>query len=228
MADMVKNKIICKKEIGDKVLSSDETGKYFDFNLLIPMAEELNISGYKPMLGLLYYLEKHPEKARAIKKAMEKKQLYGYGGISTYWDYMQAQKCWGALGDLEKYAKEYVPSEDCLGQGIRTVDDFAQRLYDNIEAYGYSHWCDWRLANWGTKWPACDNKIKFDERTGKYTIKFETADRMPMGILTAYSKLCAPGELYWVYRNEGAMCATRFTNPDGELLQVNVSPGKVY
>ena len=68
MADMVKNKIICKKEIGDKVLSSDETGRYFDFNLLIPMAEELNISGYDPMLGLLYYLEKHPEKLGLLRE----------------------------------------------------------------------------------------------------------------------------------------------------------------
>lgn len=37
------NKIICKKELGDKLLTKTDEGYSLDFNKLIPMPKELKI-----------------------------------------------------------------------------------------------------------------------------------------------------------------------------------------
>lgn len=60
---------------------------------------------------------------------------------------------------------------------------------DNIEKYGYAHWYDFCVAEWGTKWDAYEVDLLSD--TGNsLTISFDTAWSPPTGI---YATLLTKG-----------------------------------
>lgn len=49
---------------------------------------------------------------------------------------------------------------------------------------GHSNWYDWSLANWGTKWNACDPRINDETiKRGYIEIIFDTAWEAPVPIL---------------------------------------------
>lgn len=62
----------------------------------------------------------------------------------------------------------------------------ARIALDNIKKYGYKDWYDWSVANWSTKWDACESDI--EEFSNEFlAINFETAWAPPEGW---FRKIC--------------------------------------
>lgn len=72
----------------------------------------------------------------------------------------------------------------------------AKQMWDNYRKYGYMYWFDWRLANWGTKWHACEHEI------GEDRISFETANNDARRVLVRLSAMFPEVEFYMEYANE--------------------------
>ena len=66
--------------------------------------------------------------------------------------------------DLEHHEKE------------RIFKNIAQ--YNNQKKYGYSDWYSWSVANWGTKWDACDTDITAHSED-VLQLRFSTAWNLP-------------------------------------------------
>ena len=60
-----------------------------------------------------------------------------------------------------------------------SLNDMGKDICKFKEKYGYDNWYDWRLANWGTKWNACESL--YDEDT--QNMHFDTAWSIPEPIL---------------------------------------------
>ena len=78
----------------------------------------------------------------------------------------------------------------------------AKKMWDNYRKYGYMYWFDWRLANWGTKWKACESEI------GEDRISFETANNDARRVLVRLSAMFPEVEFYMEYADEdkGSNC----------------------
>jgi hypothetical protein len=58
---------------------------------------------------------------------------------------------------------------------------------ENKEKYGYRHWYEWRLANWGTKWDAAE--VWFEhEGDDQVCIRFDTAWSPPTEFFRWYAE----------------------------------------
>ena len=55
------------------------------------------------------------------------------------------------------------------------------------DAYGYPDWYEWNVANWGTKWNACQEDTYDADITGD-KLCFSTAWSCPLEVLLAVSK----------------------------------------
>lgn len=62
---------------------------------------------------------------------------------------------------------------------------------ENIEKYGYAHWYDFCVAEWGTKWDAYEVDI-LEDKDDTLTISFDTAWAPPTGV---YATLLTKGFL---------------------------------
>lgn len=69
-----------------------------------------------------------------------------------------------------------------------TYKDLADAYKRNRESFGTSNWYDWNVANWGTKWGACDasgGQIADTPAGAEITARFDTAWSFPEPILAA-------------------------------------------
>jgi len=57
----------------------------------------------------------------------------------------------------------------------------------NKAKYGHADWYGWRLANWGTKWDACETYISHEDDDSVVVI-FETAWSPPTELLAWYAQ----------------------------------------
>lgn len=67
-----------------------------------------------------------------------------------------------------------------------------QREEDNIKKYGFKNWYDFQVANWGTKWNACEVEEMHeldDTGYGTAVYSFATAWSPPDGVVKAMSKM---------------------------------------
>lgn len=76
--------------------------------------------------------------------------------------------------DLYPCPQELMDTEASFGgtdeeQAIRKAKEDS-----NLAKYGHTNWYSWRLANWGTKWDACEVYIE-DEDENEALIRFDTA-----------------------------------------------------
>ena len=79
MPNWTTNKIICKKSIGDKILSKENDDYILDFNKIIPMPEELQIeAGSRGQRGLMYLYSKTDsiEEKEIINKAYKSLKIF--------------------------------------------------------------------------------------------------------------------------------------------------------
>ena len=61
-----------------------------------------------------------------------------------------------------------------------SIEELGKLLNNCKEKYSFDNWYDWRVANWGTKWNACDSA--YDEETEM--VKFDTAWSIPYQIIS--------------------------------------------
>lgn len=128
----------------------------FDFNKLIPMPECLNItSGSHSDLAYAYYFVKK------FNRLPERRSW-----LSSPED---------VINRVEKDIR--VSSQEMLEMG--------KTLYENKEKYGATTWYDWCVANWGTKWNACEVQVS------DYTIEFSTAWAFAEPVMRKLAELCA-------------------------------------
>ena len=61
-----------------------------------------------------------------------------------------------------------------------SLEDMGNKLNDLKEKYNFDNWYDWRNANWGTKWNACESDYDKESES----LHFDTAWSIPYPILT--------------------------------------------
>ena len=180
MANVVHNKVI---GLSDKVLKKYLINKdgNVDFNILIPMPEELNIacgSGSIPTSkGAKYASEitKAEEKENEPIYNMLKKVLEELGATNQqdFVNYcLQDNNIFNSIVDINGFSKPYKDEH---------VTTYLQGFY-NLEKYGYKDWYDFRIDKWGCKWNA-DNTDIYES-----VISFETPWGSPDEIFIELSK----------------------------------------
>ena len=67
------------------------------------------------------------------------------------------------------------------------------KKYINIRLYGYDNWYNWSIANWGTKWDACEPHINHND-INYFSVSFESAWSPPIAwidnIMKDFPDLC--------------------------------------
>lgn len=180
MASVVYNKVI---GLSDKVLKKYLINKdgNVDFNILIPMPEELNItcgSGSIPTTkGAKYVSEitKEAEKEHEPIYNMLKKALEELGDTTQqeFVSYcLQDSNIFNSIVDINGFSNPYKKDH---------VTTYLQGFY-NLEKYGYKDWYDFCIDKWGCKWNANNTDI-----CGS-VISFETPWGSPDEIFTELSK----------------------------------------
>lgn len=92
--------------------------------------------------------------------------------------------------------------------------DLTKKYINNYIKYGYIHWYDWRINNWGTKWNAYSQQIDGD------VIKFQTAWSTPQPAIQRLSEIFTDVQFTVEYADEdiGSNCG-RYTFADGYLSE---------
>lgn len=119
-------------------LDIDAQENEFDFNAVVPMPEELNItSGSNVDQALVALGEKVSGTAFNTFESFKNMSWWDerYPGIDTREKFLA-------------YLEEHDPESVKLGR----------LAAENIKKYGHKDWYSWRNANWGTKWNAYDVK----------------------------------------------------------------------
>lgn len=117
-------------------LTPSAANNKFDFNGIIKMPDELNItSGSNVSLALIAWGGKEPNGVFSSFESYQKMPWWEdrYPGIDT------PEKLLAHLKEHDR--KSY---------------DEGKQAFDNLEKYGYKDWYDWSIAYWGTKWNAYD------------------------------------------------------------------------
>ena len=180
MANVVYNKVI---GLNDKVLKKYLINKdgNVDFNILIRMPEELNItrgSGSIPTSkGAKYVSEitKAEEKEHEPIYNMLKKALEELGDTTQqeFVSYcLQDSNIFNSIVDINGFSNPYKKDH---------VTTYIQGFY-NLKKYGYKDWYDFCIDKWGCKWNADDTDIY------ESVISFETPWSSPDRIFTELSK----------------------------------------
>lgn len=200
------NRIICKKELGDKLLTKTDGGYSLDFNKLIPMPKELKIeAGSNGEKGLIFLYLTSLDLSDNIDIRKAYKSLNPFNqDIHTdpYFEKINS--------NLSKYKKD---------ENFQESIELGKKYLDNYIKYGYCNWYNWSIDNWGTKWNVEDDcSIEYDKVKEEYTITFDTAWSCPVGILKEYSKMCNDGELDWMYYDEDYDGHIFVTKENGELM----------
>ena len=148
----------------------DENGKeftrLFDFNKVIPMPEELNIESGSAGNWGMRYI------------LLKAKHAIEYD--DNDWDFIKS---------MEKRKAE---NEDDFNRMI----DLGTKYLMNIAKYGYKDWYDWKVANHGTKWGACDAEVEGNQ------ITFDTAWSFPAPVIEKLSELFPDVVFEFVYADE--------------------------
>lgn len=199
------NRIICKKELGEKLLTKTDDGYSLDFNKLIPMPKELDIeSGSKGEKGLifLYLTSLDLSKNVDIRKA--------YKSLSPFNKEIHNDPY---FKDIDSNLSKYKTDES-----FQESIELGKKYLDNYIKYGHCNWYDWCVDNWGTKWNVENEVSVIDLDDDNYEITFDTAWSCPSEILKEFSKMCNDGELDWMYYDEDYDGHIFVTKENGELM----------
>ena len=191
--------------MAEKLLTKTNEGYSLDFNKLIPMPKELNITagsdGEKGLI-FLYLTSLDLSKNVDIRKA--------YKSLNPFNKEIHTNPYFKEIdSNLSKYFKD---------KDFQSSIDLGKKYLDNFIKYGYCHWYNWAIDNWGTKWNVEDEVSVIDLDDKNYEIRFNTAWSCPTGILKEFSKLCDDGELDWMYYDEDYDGHIFVTKENGELM----------
>ena len=133
-------------------------------------------------------------------------------GLRMYRGYVQAKE---RNADTAKFLRYRDEHPDCW--------DLGEKAYGNILAYGAPTWYEWRVENWGTKWPAMQEDIPLSEKE----IVFDTAWAFPEGIAARLSAICPEVTLTaeWADEDMGRNCG-RAVFRDGEITGGYIPSGR--
>lgn len=146
MPNWQSNTITASKKIIDYIMNGDKV----DFNKLVPMPEDLNVTDGSIMNdAIIYYLS---DRLRRENIPNLNKYLRFSSSIENCKKYVEDLNQ-EELNELYKQGRQYVFNQD---------------------NYGFKTWYDWRLCYWGTKWNACDSL-----RCGDIEVFFNTAWSFP-------------------------------------------------
>ena len=168
------------------IYKTDGNGdKELDFNMIIPMPEELNITSGCERDLVSCYLTKAQDVG--IMKAVKK-----------YYDEDTMARLFPAPHILtQEEIDDIVSKYTATG---KTFDDLANdgKVYvDNIIKYGYPDWYSWRCANWGTKWDSYDM-----QETDTDTIEYLTAWSPAEPIVKKLSEMYPEKRFHLLYSDE--------------------------
>ena len=78
------------------------------------------------------------------------------------------------------------------------------KRYINIKLYKYDNWYNWSIANWGTKWDACESYINHND-IDYFSVSFETAWAPPIDWIDNIMR-DFPGLQFILEYDEPGMC----------------------
>lgn len=198
-----------------------KNGEYsFDFNKLIPMPEELNLTagGLEDTAVASYYLSLDKTTQRKIEDKLysTKEDFY-----KNYWNKYKER-----IDYFKNHSKELNETEESFDGKIEETDkkfdslrELGKQYVNNIINYNHSTWYDWCCDHWGTKWNVKKNtEVYYDESNKEYEINFRTAWCSPYGIVKEFSKLCKNGELHWEYYDEDYDGDHVLTKENGKII----------
>lgn len=95
--------------------------------------------------------------------------------------------------------------------------EMAKLYEENKKKYGYSHWYDWQVGNWGTKWDICDIH-EMDIGEDGIHISFNTAWSPP---IEAYDRLTELGyEIDAQYYEGGCAFVGRYEGGEDQCFDI--------
>ena len=160
----------------EKLIDVDEYT--VDFNKLLPMPEDLNITaGSYEWQEDKYNLGFNQNKIEAQQTIIE--PLLN----ELYTDDLNQQE----FVDLAHKHTNYKLYAYSQIYGVKEEEDLDNifKGYYNLRKYGVKNWYDWHVKNWGTKWNVGEAEL-IDEDSK--TISFQTAWSTPEGIFRELSK----------------------------------------
>lgn len=126
----------------------------------------------------------------------------------------------------DRFLAEFIPVPEDLNvtASPASKDEELQAVYaKNKEKHGYSHWYDFCVSEWGTKWDICEARTHEDPN-GNLTVGFETAWSPP---ISAYQKLSDMGFSIRAYYFEGGMMfCGKWENGDEEFYEIETCNSK--
>lgn len=152
--------------VKDKLLSVNENNELeLDFNLLVPMPEELSIesSSRGTIAQELIESSNQPFTQERIEKFTRFASIELRQKISS----LALQNQW-TVGDFIQWLQDN-PNEKEFQFNLK----LGQQYIDNIKKYGCADWYDWANKNWGTKWNAYSAFVEVFEES--IMIEFDTA-----------------------------------------------------
>lgn len=205
MPNWTYNRIKCKKEIGDKLLTIKDDIYSLDFNKLIPMPENLKLDAGSLESDSIscYYLSLNDDEKYKLMKLLKSKKIFFH---HDYWNkYKKDIKYYESNPDKLKNNKDnfngLIDFDD--KKHFNSLAELGKQYIENIKKYGYPQWYDWCVENWGTKWNVEDDvDVSYNKNTDEYDITFDTAWSVPSGIVEKYSEFCNDEEFYWEYEDE--------------------------
>ena len=85
-----------------------------------------------------------------------------------------------------------MPEDLNITSGTQTQEEKEQAILNKAK-YGYTDWYDWKCAEWGTKWDACESEILHND-INFFSVSFETAWAPPIDwidhIMEDFPDLC--------------------------------------
>ena len=225
MPNWTYNRIKCKKELGDKLLTINEGNYSLDFNKLIPMPEDLKLDAgtIENKSISCYYLSLSDEDKLKLMKLLKNKEVFFH---RNYWNkYKNFEDNPNKLREEIDNYHGLIDFDD--KKHFSNILELGKQYVENIIKYGYPQWYDWCVENWGTKWNVEDDvDVVYDENKNEYDISFPTAWSVPSGIVEKYSELCSDDEFYWEYEDEDYDGTHIIRKINGELIDT-IAPDNV-
>lgn len=205
MPNWTENTIVAKKSLIEKYINDKNE---FDFNLIIPMPESLNVeAGGSNDTDILVYLT---DKLSTHYSEIDSDLLRGI--YSSHIIPVNVPK-------LYKTIQQRVQNN---GIDLEKSYEKGKVLVDNYLLYNYTNWYDWSCNNWGTKWNACDtylpNNWKKCKKGDEIEVSFSTAWSAPYAIFEKILNDNPTGKIKFMWVDE---------DYDGEHYYVRYKNGNV-
>ena len=101
----------------------------------------------------------------------------------------------------------YEPKTGDPKADAKAARPFTEDELFELNEIGYHNWYDWRLANWGTKWPASYIEAEWDDDYARF--EFQTAWSPPEPVIEALRERFEDAHITAFY-DEPGMCAAGY------------------